>query len=119
VVGIWARDPVLAQTEAVLWKRAANRTQSGWRAIGGFLFLTGSRLLFEPNRVDAATGGKGWSAPLASILSVSIESPDGHLFSGGLRSRLRLDLDGGNTELFVVNRVHEVAAEIRKAAGQG
>jgi hypothetical protein len=113
-VGIWVGGPALEQGETVLWERAANRTQAGRRAVGGRLFLTGSRLLFEPNRVDAATGGKNWSAPLASIRSVSTEPRDWNLFSGGLRTRLRLDLDDG-VELFAVNHLDEVVTVIRRA----
>ena len=115
-MGILVRGPALEQGETVRWKRAANRTQSYWRAVGGFLFLTASRLLFEPNRVDAVTGGESWSAPLASIRSVGIEPRDGNPLSGGLRDRLRLDLADGDTELFVVNHVDDVVNVIRKAS---
>ena len=117
-MGIWVRDPALEQVETVLWKRAANRTQSDRRAVGGRLFLTTSRLLFEPNRLDAVTGGENWSAPLASIRSVGIEPRDGNRLSGGLRARLRLDLADGDTELFVVNHVDDVVNVIKKAVGQ-
>ena len=57
-MGILVRGPALEQGETVLWKRAANRTQSNWRAVGGYLFLTASRLLFAPGWLDAVIGGK-------------------------------------------------------------
>ncbi|MGH3407393.1 MAG: hypothetical protein ACRDRJ_33560 [Streptosporangiaceae bacterium] len=63
--------------------------------------------MFEPNRVDAITGGSNWQAPLGHIAGVSRQPPDGNAFSGGLRSRLRLDLADGSVELFVVNHLDE------------
>ena len=117
-MGVWVRGPALEQAETVLWRRAANRTQSDRRAVGGRLFLTASRLLFEPNRLDAVTGGESWSTPLASIRSVGVEARDGNPLSGGLRARLRLDLVGGDAELFVVNHVGDVVDVIRQAVGQ-
>ena len=117
-MGIWVRDPALNQAETILWKRAANRTQSGLRAVGGYLFLTNSRLLFQPHRFDAATGGKTWSTPLASIRGVGAEPRNGNPLSGGLRTRLQIKLDDGHSELFVVNRVDEVANIIRESLGQ-
>ena len=67
-MGIWIARPALSETEAVVWQQLANRTQSANRAVGGRLYLTDTRLVFEPNRVDAATGGSRWSVPLGSIL---------------------------------------------------
>lgn len=42
---------------------------------------------------------------------MAIEPRSGGLFSGGLRRRLRVEVDGG-PELFVVNRVRQVAATL-------
>jgi hypothetical protein len=116
-MGIWVRGPDLGQAETVVWNRAANRSQSTGRAVGGRLYLTQERLVFEPNRVDAATGGDSWQAPLGALAAVSAQPPDGRALSGGLRTRLRLDLSDGNIELFVVNRLDEVVQTIRAAAG--
>jgi len=80
------------------------------------LYLTTARLLFEPNRVDAATGGSRWSVPLSAIVSVDVAPRDGSLFNGGLRSRLRIGLADGSVELFVVNRLDEVIRVISQAA---
>jgi len=112
------RKPTLEATETVARNWAANRTQSDRRAVGGRLFLTGSRLIFEPNRFDAVAGGRPWSVPLTSVRTVGTELPDGKPFSGGLRTRLRLDLVEGKTELFVVNHVEDVAEVIRQSTGQ-
>lgn len=113
-MGLWIRAPRLADSETLLWKRLANRTQGG-RAIGGALYLTEQRLLFQPHRIDALTGGKAWSAPLASILAAGTEARNGDPFSGGLRTRLRLDIAGSGPELFVVNKIDEVIEKITRA----
>lgn len=115
-MGMWVREPTLEPAEEVLWKRAANRTQSDRRAVGGCLYLTAARLYFEPNRLDAMTGGQRWSAPLAAVRHAGTEQRDGNRLSGGLRTRLRLDLVGGGVELFVVNHVDNVAKVISQAA---
>jgi hypothetical protein len=116
-MGIWVRGPDLGQSEKVVWNRAANRTQSRGRAVGGRLYLTQERLVFEPNRVDAITGGSSWQAALGHIAGVSSQAPDGNAFSGGLRTRLRLDLADGSVELFVVNHLEDVVRTIRQATG--
>jgi len=117
-MGVWIRSPALEPTETVVWSRAANRTQSAQRAVGGRLFLTTSRLLFEPNRVDAATGGASWSAPLSDVQTVGTTAPDGNPRSGGLRTRLRVDLANGQAELFVVNQLADVVRLIGQAVGE-
>jgi hypothetical protein len=107
------------EDEVVRWKQAANRTQNSGRAVGGRLFLTDERILFEPHRLDARTGGKPWGAALTAIVRVGTESADGNPFSGGLRTRLRLDLSDGNAEFFVVNHMDSlrevIETGIRKA----
>ena len=116
-MGIWVRGPDLSQSETVVWNRAANRTQSRGRAVGGRLYLTQERLVFEPNRLDALTGGAGWQTPLGRIAGVGSQAPDGNAFSGGMRTRLRLDLADGSVELFVVNHLDDVVRTIRQATG--
>lgn len=115
-MGLWVGNPALADSETVVWRRAANRTQSANRAVGGNLYLTNVRLLFEPNRVDAATGGQRWSAPVNAIVSVGIQPRDGNAFSGGLRNRLRLDLADGSIELFVISKLDDAVRTLREAA---
>ena len=113
-MGIFFKSPDVHAPEKVHWKKVANRTQ-GNRAVGGRLFLTERRLIFEPNRLDAATKGRSWSAPLKSIAGVGKDAPTGSLISGGVRTRLRLDLDDGHSEYFVVNGVHHVVEIIERA----
>lgn len=115
-MGIFVRSPQLSGAERVLWKKAANRTQGG-RSVGGRLYLTDTRLIFQPNRFDAVTNGRPWSAPLAGIERVSTEAPDGSPFSGGLRTRLRLDLSDGDTEFFVINGIDTAVQKIQDGIG--
>ncbi|MFD6389806.1 hypothetical protein [Nocardia sp. NPDC060259] len=112
-MGLWIGSPTLGASENVVWRKLANRTQ-GSRAVGGCLYLTEIRLLFVPTHVDAITGGKRWETPLAQLRAVGQQSPDGGVFSGGLRTRLRIDT-GAGTELFVVNKIDEVIAKLDAA----
>lgn len=115
-MGFWVRSPKLAGGERVVWKQNANRTQGG-RAVGGRLYMTDSRLFFQPNRIHAATKGQLWSAPLAAIESVSTDAPDGGLFTGGLRTRLQIVASSGDSELFVVNHVGDTVQAIQQGIG--
>jgi hypothetical protein len=110
----WLTEPELPEGETILWRSPANRTQR-WRAVGGCLYLTDSWLLFEPNKIDARIGGRRWSIKLVNIRGAGAQSPNGGILSGGLRTRLRLDLAAGDPELFVVRDVHSAAAVINEA----
>src|SRR5258708_1196187 len=113
-MGIIFKSPEMQDHEWVLWRKFANRTQ-GNRAVGGRLHLTDRQLIYEPNRFDAVTKGRPWSATLASIQAVSTEGRNGSLFSGGMRTRLRIELETGSTEYFVVNRAQDVVKVIKGA----
>ncbi|MBF6176908.1 hypothetical protein [Nocardia otitidiscaviarum] len=115
-MGIWTREPTLDDGENVTWRRPANRTQGG-RAVGGTLYLTSTRLRFEPNRMDALMGGRSWSAPRTSVTAVGTEARTGGLFDGGMRNRLRVDLREGAPELFVVGKLDETIETLRAALG--
>lgn len=118
-MGFWVPQPRLNSSESLRWKQAANRTQGG-RSVGGRLFITNERLVFQPNRFDSVTGGRSWSVGLSGIAGVRARQraepllSEG-LFSGGIRKRLQLDLTSGETELFVVNRLPELIGVIEKA----
>lgn len=109
-MGLWIGAPRLNGSESVVWRKLANRTQ-GRRAVGGCLFLTEARLLFVPNHIDAVAGGKRWETPLELVRAVGRQDPDGGLFSGGMRTRLRVDTVAG-TELFAVGQLDEVIARL-------
>ncbi|MBW2463638.1 MAG: hypothetical protein JRH11_18445 [Deltaproteobacteria bacterium] len=93
---------------------AANRTQRK-RAVGGGLHITNQRVLFCPNVVDRSLGGQPWECAVAEVSSVSAEPGRfslAELFSGGLRTRLRVDLRDGATQFFVVARVAEAQEKL-------
>jgi hypothetical protein len=93
---------------------AANRAQGG-RAVGGGLHFTNRRALFTPNVIDSALGGEAWSCSLDDIVAVSVAPPRfavAEVFSGGLRSRLRLELRSGDANLFVIASPANVVAKL-------
>jgi hypothetical protein len=109
-MGWWVARPELDERERVLWSSVANREQAGGRQVGGRLFLTdASRLIFQPNRFDAPTGGEGWQAPARQVTDVR-EVPkdfsvDGRASAAQLRRRLLIETSDGQQNLFVVNHV--------------
>jgi hypothetical protein len=104
----------LESGETFVWEKRANHT-AGIRAVGGKLYLTDRRLVFESHRIGR--GGKLWSTPLSEVARVTVADRDlTGVFSGGLTNRLRVELAGGEEELFVVRKVAEVAKELSEAA---
>ena len=97
------------------WSCRANRTQSAFRAVGGHLVLEDDRLEFRPHGFDRALSGKGWSAPLTEIRSVGTEPRGLNPFSGAMRERLRIEVEDGSVELFVVNKLGEVRERVAAA----
>lgn len=98
--------------ENLTWERRANHV-AGMRAVGGMLALTDKRLVFEPNGVDKATGGKSWEAHVSQLAGAEVAGRDfTGLFNGGIRKRLRLKFSGGSEELFVIGDVEQVANEL-------
>lgn len=109
-------DIPAAEGEVVLSRRWANRMQSRFRAAGGRLYLTNMRVLFCPHVVDAALAGEYWHAPLSAIIELGRQKKDLRAsMAGGLRTRLRVTLNDGSVELFVVNKLDDVISEIESA----
>jgi hypothetical protein len=103
--------------EVVLWKANANSLQ-GRRALGGRLYLTNERLLFNPHFVDAMTGGRQWSVDCSEISAVGREERDPHRPVASVRAVLRIEMSDGKEERFVVNRLDEVVARLREAVAE-
>jgi hypothetical protein len=97
------------------WSCRANRTQSAFRAVGGRLVLEADRLEFHAHGFDRALAGKGWSAPLSRIRSVGTEPRGLNPLNGALRERLRVEVEDGTVELFVVNELDAVRERIEAA----
>lgn len=94
--------------EVIEWEAYANRTVSKIRAIGGKLYLTNTRLIFSPNFFDKIFNGKAWDVTLNNIVSISRKPGRfslSNLFNSGIRDRLKLELENGSYELFLVNNL--------------
>jgi len=70
-MSLWFLPVATLPDEDVTFEAAANLWQ-GRRAVGGKVTVTSRRLLFTPNRVDAATGGRGLAVDLAEIGGVEV-----------------------------------------------
>ena len=96
---MWVAAPTLAEDESIVWQKAANRQQSELRAVGGRLFLTTRRLVFQPNRFDSRTRGEAWAIDIQDISEVAVQGRETTTpFLGKaakLRRRLRIDTADG------------------------
>jgi hypothetical protein len=112
-MGLWVTKFNLRPGETVLWEALANHVRHGI-AVGGKLAVTDQRLLFQPNRIDKATGRKAWDCPRAAISGVD-ELPRRPLaiLGGGIRQRLAIQTDDG-PEVFVINHLDRQVPELRK-----
>jgi hypothetical protein len=63
--------------------------------------------------LDAVFLGKVWSCDLAEVGGIGISPPDGKPFSGGLRTRLRVEDKNGTVDRFCVNHLDEVVEHLR------
>jgi len=113
--GGWLSAEPLLDGEEPLATWVVNRTQSSKRAVGGKLWVTTHRLVFLPHRLDAATGGQGWVAPRSEVVEVGRQEAGGDSFGGGLRARLQITLASGDRQLFVVNNLDRVVADLSAA----
>lgn len=113
-MGAWVQEIVLGPGETLVWRCAANWSHQGLAA-GGYLALTSTSLVFQPNRVDATWTGP-WRLPLAAVARVGVQPVTwSHFFSGGLRRRMRLDLVDGSVALLVINRLDRRVREVGAA----
>ena len=106
----------LRGSESVIFHCSANRNVGG-RALGGQLYLTNERLVFEPRLIDRLSGREGFlDVPLISLMAADVAPRGARFFDGSRRKRLRLRLIGESEELFVVNRPEDLVAEIMQTA---
>jgi hypothetical protein len=112
-VGWWVAKPFPPGNEAWVWQCAANRAQGGIRQVGGRLFLSEQRLLFQPNRFDAATRGDGWAVSRDQVSELSVCARQLSLNPAYWRNRLRVSQLDGRVDVFVVNHLDAVLARLR------
>lgn len=115
----WLAQCDLLPDEKEVWSRLANRTQGRWRAVGGKLFLTNKRVIFLPYFFDAMLSGDQWLVERSNVAKVDTVQPDGGMFSGGLRERVRVSLKDGSESLFVVTDPRDTAHKMQEAGLPG
>jgi hypothetical protein len=89
----------------------ANRVQ-GNVTFGGHLVATRSRLAFTPTPDNQELGGHHWSTELSNVKEVGTKARTWGLKDGGIRTRLRITMNDGHDELFVVYKAGRAAAEL-------
>ena len=111
-MGLWLRSPTLHAGEIVLWRLKANMDQNGL-ARGGLLTVTSARIIFTPNRLDKRMGGRDWSVASGEIRGCeAADRVPKSVLAGGLRRRLRIMLEDGAQELFVVRDAGQAAGRL-------
>ena len=105
-MGIWFVDPEVGPGEQCLHRATVNQLLDLGRAVGGKLVVTDQRVLFEPNRLDRLTGGRGWAMNLREIQQVVIE-PGGkqgvaRYGPAGARPQVVMTTGSGESTVFVV-----------------
>jgi hypothetical protein len=112
-MGFWVAKPKLVEGESICWECLANRSLNRWITAGGRLVVTDRRVLFQPNRFDAATGKKPWDCPLAYVAGLATLDRDFTVLAGGVRKRLEIRTRDG-AEAFVLNDPEKKAMELRE-----
>jgi hypothetical protein len=116
-MGWFVRAPFLRAGEKLEWNHTAARQASTFQAPGGRLFLTSTRLIHQPNRLGIGASGRPWSTPRSNISHLTVEPRRLTLplfgMAAGMRNRLRVELGDGSAQLFVVNHLNKVLADLR------
>lgn len=101
--------------ERVVWHALANRGADNTRQVGGRLYLTDRRLVFEPALLERVTQERPWEAPLAGLEvalgpgSWTTEAPV--VREVALRHHLHVRrLDGAEEDFFLAHVGAELAA---------
>ena len=105
-----------------MWRALANLEASGWRQVGGTLYLTNTRLVFAAGRVDAAlTRMPNWSLWRGDVAEISLlprfRSVNGRKGPAAARPRLLVRSTVGAQDAFVVNRAAAKVEELRRLLG--
>jgi hypothetical protein len=111
-MGIWIAQPKLETGETIRWKSSAGHALSRWITSGGQLVVTDQRLLFQPNRFDAATGKTLLELPVDEVVDIEVVDRDPTVTAGGSRRRLGIKTSS-SLEIFVVNNLKTKIRELR------
>lgn len=102
---------MLETGEALEWQCPAARQIGTFQTGGGGLFLTSSRLIHQPNRLTRGRFAQPWSTQRINISRLAVQP---RRLSLGLRNRRRVELMDGTVEMFVVNNLDKVLADLRR-----
>lgn len=111
-MGGFVASPKLADGEEILLGPAAKRLVDG-RGVGGRLYVTDRRLVFQPNVLYRLTTAEAWELPFEQVAAVGdVDRNIDEALAGGLRRRLSIRTATGRNELFDVNHLERVEAEV-------
>lgn len=114
--GWWMSTYRLDEDEELVTKYPTNYFQGDSRPLGGRLYLTDSRAIFLPHRIDSLLGGSAVPLPYDRIRGVRIETPDDRDESTRMMpERLQIDTTNGKTHLFVVSDVEKAHRRMKHA----
>ena len=114
--GSLAPSPLPGETVTDRW--AANRLERH-HAVGGIFFATNRRLVFLPHRLERMIGSKPWAVATTDVTFVDEEGRGGGPWIGGMRRRLKIQLLGGASDVFIVNRLETRMAKLEQLLGTG
>ncbi len=113
-MGLFTKAPQVEPGEVRVGEWSANREQNAGRSVTGRLTLTDRRLVFTPNRVDAAFRGETVEVALREVTAVAEERVES-TNSGKLETELRITLTGDRVERLSLRDVAAVRAEVQSA----
>lgn len=114
--GLGGTAPTFGSDEALLHRGGANRVLR-FESVGGYLFLTSTRLVFRPHRINRQTGET--SLPLGGIEEVRLAK-----MFWIIPNAVTVHFEGGAVEKFVVERradwvesISRAVAELKRSRG--
>lgn len=110
----WPRAE-LGAGEQVVSEVRANWSRRGV-ARGGTLFATESRLIFQPNSMEASIGLRPATWVRQDIKKIDIAPRGWNPMSGAIRRRLRITFVNGKQALFVVGNPEDVLRTLGRPA---
>lgn len=111
-------DIALAEGERSVWQGRANLTRRGV-ARGGTLLLTDTRLIFDPNSFEAAFKLPRLEWRRSNVDRVTVARRGFSPLSGAWQRRLKITMDDGTSELFVISYVDSVQTTLTVELGRG
>lgn len=115
--GWWMSTYHLDDDEELVVKYPTNYFCGNRRPHGGRLYLTDSRGIFVPHRLDSLFGAKAKPIPYDTITEVGIETKADRSddASSAMPERLRIKTTDGKTHLFIVDRLERAHERMRNA----